>query len=420
MVNESRPEVLAIVLARSGSKSLPAKNIRQLAGHPLIAYSIAAGAAARTVTRLIVSTDSQEIGDIARRYGADVPFIRPVELAQDDTPDLPVFEHALRWLQDAHGYSPDVIVQLRPTSPFRPEGFVDQGVERLLARPDAHSVRSIAQPNQNPYKMWREDADGWLHPLLDTELDEPFNLPRQRLPPVCWQTGHLDVFRHSVVIERRSLTGARVLPLAIERDYCVDIDSEADWRHAESLMAGRALRIVLPGLNGAAISPVIEARLAAIELLVLDFDGVLTDNRVWTDQEGRESVACSRSDGMGIGLLGARGVPAVVLSKEANPVVAARCAKLGVRCQQGVDQKGPAFEALVREHGLSMAKVAYVGNDVNDLECLQLAGVAAVVADAHDATRPAADIVLRHRGGHGAVRELCDAILLAKEKARDL
>src|SRR3972149_1828506 len=135
MVIGNRPEVLAVVQARGGSKSIPGKNIRSLAGHPLIAYSIAAGLAAQSVTRLIVSTDSQEIAEIARQYGAEVPFLRPPELAQDDSPDLPLFQHALRWLEDHEDYRPDVVVQLRPTSPLRPVGLIDEAVEALRACP---------------------------------------------------------------------------------------------------------------------------------------------------------------------------------------------------------------------------------------------------------------------------------------------
>ncbi len=113
-----KPEVLAVIPARGGSKGIPRKNIRQFAGYPLIAYSIAAGLQAEMVTRVIVSTDDEEIAQVSRQFGAEVPFFRPTELAQDNTTDLPVFQHALRWLKEHEGYEPDVVVQLRPTSPF--------------------------------------------------------------------------------------------------------------------------------------------------------------------------------------------------------------------------------------------------------------------------------------------------------------
>ncbi|MGB9639345.1 MAG: cytidylyltransferase domain-containing protein, partial [Anaerolineales bacterium] len=146
-------EVLAIIPARGGSKSIPQKNIRSFAGHPLIAYSIAAGLAAEMVTRVIVSTDDEKIAEIARQYGAEVPFLRPPEHAQDNTPDLPVFVHALEWLAENERYHPDVVVQLRPTSPIRRVSYIDQAVNLLLEHPEADSVRTVIVPFQNPFKM---------------------------------------------------------------------------------------------------------------------------------------------------------------------------------------------------------------------------------------------------------------------------
>ncbi len=116
-------EILALIPARGGSKGIPHKNIRSFAGYPLIAWSIAAGLQANSVSRVLVSTDDEEIASVARDYGADAPFLRPSELAQDRTTDLPVFEHALKWLEDIEGYKPDIVIQLRPTSPIRPIGI---------------------------------------------------------------------------------------------------------------------------------------------------------------------------------------------------------------------------------------------------------------------------------------------------------
>ncbi|MDH5605484.1 MAG: acylneuraminate cytidylyltransferase family protein, partial [Anaerolineae bacterium] len=185
-------EVLAIIPARGGSKSIPRKNVIDFAGYPLISYSIAAGLAAELVTRVIVSTDDDEIAGISRRYGAEVPFIRPAEHAQDATPDLPVFQHALEWLAENEDYRPDIIVQLRPTSPFRRVWQIDRAVAQLIERPDADAVRTVIVPFQNPFKMWTIGADGLMKPLVDTRFKEAYNMPRQALPDVYWQTGYVD------------------------------------------------------------------------------------------------------------------------------------------------------------------------------------------------------------------------------------
>lgn len=238
--------VLAIVPARGGSKSLPRKNVRPLGGHPLLAYSIAAGLQARQVDRVIVSTDDEEIAGIGRQYGAEVPFLRPAELAEDDTPDLPVFQHALEWLAENEGFRAEIVVQLRPTSPLRPHECVDRGIDILNAHAEADSVRAVVPTSQNPYKMWRISPEGRLVPLLKDEGDEAYNTPRQLLPPTFWQTGHLDVIRAATIWEKKSMTGDVVLPLLMEPAYAVDIDRPADHDRAEELLRRGGLTVVRP------------------------------------------------------------------------------------------------------------------------------------------------------------------------------
>jgi len=233
-------DVLALIPARGGSKSIPRKNIRPFAGHPLIAYSIAAGLAAETVTRVVVSTDDDEIAVIARRYGAETPFLRPAELSQDNTPDLPVFQHALRWLAEQEGYHPEIVVQLRPTSPLRRVRHIDEAVHILVDHPEADSARTVCIPFQNPFKMWRIGPDGFMQPLgaeLST-LHEPYNQPRQALPDVYWQTGYVDAAWAGIIQAKNSMTGERILPLVIDPSEWIDIDSPDDWRRAERLLEG--------------------------------------------------------------------------------------------------------------------------------------------------------------------------------------
>jgi CMP-N-acetylneuraminic acid synthetase len=231
-------EVLALIPARGGSKSIPHKNIRSFAGHPLIAYSIAAGLAAESVTRLLVSTDDEEIAEIARKYGAETPFLRPAELSQDNTPDLPVFQHALQWLEENEGYRPEILVQLRPTSPLRRVWHIDQSIYQLLAHPEADAIRTVCEPFQNPFKMWQIDPEGFMQPLIHTEYQEAYNMPRQLLPAVYWQTGYVDAAWRDTIIEKASMTGERILPLVIPPNDWIDIDSADDWRRAERMLEG--------------------------------------------------------------------------------------------------------------------------------------------------------------------------------------
>ena len=406
----TRPEILAIIPARGGSKGILHKNIRPFAGYPLIAYSIAAGLQAETVTRVVVTTDDEEIAEIARYYGAETPFLRPAELSGDRTLDLPVFQHALAWLAEHEGYHPDAVVHLRPTTPIRPPDLVDRAVRILLNHPEADSVRGITPAHQNPFKMWLMDGeDKPIRPLTTVSgIEESYNAPRQVLPTAYAHTGLIDVIRLATILELNSMSGKTILPVMFEPGYDIDLDTPEDWRRAEErLMRGGPL-MVWPGKPRRTIPE-------KVELLILDFDGVLTDNRVWVDQDGREMVAANRSDSYGIGLLRQAGVETVVISKETNPVVAARCRKMNVPFIQGEDDKASALKKVLAEREIDPSHVVYIGNDINDLPCFPLVGWAVAVADALPEVARQADFVLSRPGGHAAVREVCDFILIQKK-----
>lgn len=227
-------EVLAIIPARSGSKGLPGKNIKALLQHPLIAYSIKAATESRLITRVIVNTDDEAIAHIAKKYGAEVPFIRPAELGEDLTTDLAVFQHQLKWHNEFENYIPDVIVQLRPTSPIRLNGWVDEGISKLI-NSNADSLRAVTSSPLTPYKMWvinnKNDA---MMPLLQiTNITEPYNMPRQNLPLVYWQTGTLDIIRTKIITEEQLMSGKNIIPFLIPREMAIDIDDADAFNAAE-------------------------------------------------------------------------------------------------------------------------------------------------------------------------------------------
>ena len=214
---------------------MPKKNVTLLAGKPLIAHSIDAGKASRFVDRVIVSTDSEEIAEVARQYGAETPFMRPVELAQDLTPDTPVFEHALAWLKEHEGYEPNVIVHLRPTGPLRTGAEIDEAIELLAVHPEADSVRSVEEPDKPPYKMWQPDGI-FLKPFAEvTGMKDFHTMPRQMLPKVYQTTADIGIMWARTVTEKHSVIGDKVLPYFLNRPT-VDIDKLIDFEFAEMLM----------------------------------------------------------------------------------------------------------------------------------------------------------------------------------------
>ena len=225
-------EVLAVIPARSGSKSVPHKNIRKIGGKPMIAYSIEHALQSDWITRVIVSTDSEEYACIAREYGAEVPFLRPAEYATDTALDYDVFYHALTWLKEKENYVPEIVVQLRPTYPIRRISDIDGMIQMLLENPQADSVRSITKATEIPYKMWLQGdltGDGRIIPLIK-EIPECYNMPRQQLPEVYYQNACIDVFRPEVVLEKHSMSGEYILGYEMTENY--DIDTEEDFERA--------------------------------------------------------------------------------------------------------------------------------------------------------------------------------------------
>lgn len=231
--------VLGVVLGRGGSKGLPGKNLRPLGGAPLISWAIAAGACASSVDRLICSSDDAAILDTARRYDAEVPFVRPAEYATDGATDLDVFGHALRWLEETEGSIPELVVQLRPTTPFRDPAWIDSAVAAMQADASITCMRSVAPSPLTPYKMWVRGTGAKLEPLLTlADIAEPYNMPRQALPETLWHTGQLDVIRSETILNG-SMTGSRIDAIDVPLDMAVDIDTAIDFQVAESVFDER-------------------------------------------------------------------------------------------------------------------------------------------------------------------------------------
>lgn len=231
-------KVLAIIPARGGSKGVPRKNIRVLAGKPLIAWTIEMALVCSIVDRVIVSTDDIEIANVAREYGAKVPFIRPARLAQDTSPDLPVCQYALNWLADNEDYFPDIVVWLRPTAPLRIVQDVETATQ-LLIETGADSVRSVSLVEHHPYWMKRLNDDR-LMPFVNG-IDENKYYRRQLLPPVYRLNGAVDVAWRKTVMEKGFLYGGDMRGYVMPAERSIDLDSELDFVLAEFLLRRREL-----------------------------------------------------------------------------------------------------------------------------------------------------------------------------------
>lgn len=224
--------MIAIIPARSGSKGVPGKNIKLLGGIPLFAFSIIAAKMMPSVSRVIVSTDSIEYSEIAKEYGAEVPFLRPIEISGDKSTDYDLFLHALNWFKNFENFIPDYLLHLRPTTPLRDPQIMEDAVKLFNENKNiATSLRSGHSAPESPYKWFLKDDNNYFKGLRDDLTPEKVNLPRQSFPSVYIPDGYIDILKSSVILENRTLHGDKML--VFESPFCVEVDTKDDFEYLE-------------------------------------------------------------------------------------------------------------------------------------------------------------------------------------------
>ena len=389
-------KVIAIIPARGGSKGVPRKNVRQLAGKPLITHTLLQAKQTPGLDRIVVSTDDPEIAAISEQLGVEVVW-RPKEISGDTATSESALVHVLDHLRDTEGYEPELVVFLQATSPLRRESDILEAMETLKSE-QADSLFSAGLVHGF---VWRSVADT----LTPINYDPTRRQRRQDLVETIWEeNGSIYIFKPWVLKEHNSRLGGKIAVYQMDKLDSLQVDEPGDLQLIETIITGRKTQRKPKNHD-----------LDTVRLLVLDFDGVMTDNRVLVDQTGTEAVYCHRGDGWGIAQLVAAGVEVVVLSTEKNPVVAARCQKLGIEYIQGLDDKLSALKEMVQKRSILPTQVTYMGNDVNDLDCMQWVGMPIAVADAIAEVKEISTVVTLCKGGKGAVREVCEWILAAKK-----
>ncbi|MBX3566427.1 MAG: acylneuraminate cytidylyltransferase [Rhizobiaceae bacterium] len=383
-------KTIAVIPARGGSVGLPRKNVRPLNGIPLVGRAVLAALAAEGVDTVYVSSDSDEILKVAAEHGA-VPIRRPEGISGAQASSESALLHALDEVEAA-GETAARLVFLQCTSPFTTGRHIDAVLDRLSQSGAAAAFSAV----EDHGFIWSTAEDGTAQGITHDHTE-----PRQRrqdIAPRYRENGaiyamRVDDFRR---VGNRFCGPTVLVPVDAPP---IEIDSPQDWAVAEAYATidDPLARPRSPGRK--------------IRALVTDFDGVHTDDRVVVDEEGRETVRCSRSDGMGIEHLRNRGLKLLILSREQNPVVRARAAKLRMAVMHHIFDKLGALDQWRKDHGLDWDELAYVGNDVNDLDCMRAVGLSFAPGDAHPAAREEADIVLARPGGRGALRELSEFLL---------
>lgn len=231
----------AIIPARGGSKGVPGKNLRLLAGYPLIAYSVAAAKLSRRFSRAVVSTDSEEIAAAARRFGGEVPFTRPAALAGDGSGDCGFMRHALDWFKANEPAAPDYLAHLRPTTPLRDPALLDKAAELILSRPEATSLRSAHAAPESPFKWFSRAGDGYFSGIVPQYSNDDLNKPRQSFPEVYIPDGYIDIINTSAFTSSGLLHGPRMLAFVSPRCQEVDAPEDFDFLEFEIKKSGSPL-----------------------------------------------------------------------------------------------------------------------------------------------------------------------------------
>lgn len=380
-------KILAIIPARGGSKGVPRKNIKKLAGIPLIVHSILHARNAPSVGRIVVSTDDDEIAQVSRHWGAEV-IMRPPEISGDTASSESALIHVLDSLKESENYVPDFVVFLQATSAIRGDEDIENGIRKLKTE-NADSLLSVS-PMQG--FLWRDEGKS----LTSFSYDHKNRPRRQEAPKDLIENGSFYIFKPEVLLTENNRLGGKIVYYEQGLRESIQIDEPEDIELVEALLRQ--------------VSKVKTANydLTKIKLLVFDFDGVMTDNKVYVSEDGKETVAANRVDGWGIGKLRSKGLDMAIISTEINPVVTARAKKLKLECHQNCPDKLTLIKEVAQKKGLLPEQIAYVGNDENDLEAMRWVGLPIAVGNAEASILPVAKIVTTRMGGDGAVREICE------------
>ncbi|MFG2624125.1 cytidylyltransferase domain-containing protein [Streptomyces sp. NPDC048473] len=393
------PTVLAVIPARGGSKGVPAKNLAQVGGVPLVARAVRACLDSREVTDVVVTTDDAAIADAARAAGdalgapERVHIVqRPAAIAGDKSSSEDAVLHALDAYEAMHDRKADVVLLVQCTSPFVVREDID-GVAAAVAHDGADTAVTVA-----PFHgfLWR-DGSALEEDNYGVNHDKSVRQMRQDRPEDLLETGTAYAMNAAGFRTHRHRFFGNTALVRTDAARVLEIDDPHDLARARALA---------PLLDPSPLPTRDD-----IDAVVLDFDGTQTDDRVLIDADGRETVAVHRGDGLGIAALRKAGMPLLILSTEQNPVVAARAHKLRIPVLHGIDRKDLALKQWCDEQSIAPERVLYVGNDVNDLPCFALAGWPVAVASAHDSVRAAARAVTTTPGGFGAIREIAAWLL---------
>lgn len=383
-----KKEFIAIIPARGGSKRIHKKNIKFLAGKPLLAYTIEASLNSKLISKTFVSTDDKNIADVAIKYGAEV-IMRPEQLSKDDSSTEQAMIHAIEQLEKQGYKQIDYVILLQPTSPLRGTDIIDNGI-KLVLESDVDSVLSVCEI-QNYYLSGYFTGDYYKR-----EYDNrPFS---QSMPKKYRENGALYITKKDLLISNKNRINGKTKAIVMNVLDSIDIDDEDDFNLVEEIILNIKGKKKLDG-----------EMLKKIKLLITDVDGVMTDCGMYYSEKGDELKKFNTRDGMGIQILRECGIKVAFVTKENTKILEKRARKLNVdELFQGVENKLSVLEKLKDKYGLDYSEIAYIGDDVNDLSTLKKVGVSFCPNDAVDEVKEVCSYIFEKNGGEGVVRAFYD------------
>lgn len=384
---------LAVILARRGSKGMLDHSIMPFCGNPLIAWSILQARGSERIDEVWVSSESAEILAVATSYGAK-PLMRPKALAMDTGGAEVALMHVVESWQARNEAPLERIVYLQATSPLRHADDIDKAVV-TFERENADSLFSASLIKGG--RIWGNKNGKYR----SVSYDHRNRASCEGGQPMMLENGSIYIFKPEVLARERNRLGGKIAAHMMENWQSYGIDDLKDvklvsWHFEHHRLGDHPLNRSLTA--------------ADIDLVVYDFDGVMTDNTVLINQHGEEQVRVNRSDGLGVEAIRSMGLEQLVLSTEAHPVVSARAAKLKMAANQNCSNKASWLKSHCVARGIALDRVLYIGNDLNDIEVMRLVGWPVCPADAHTQIKSLARIVLTRRGGDGIVQELAERL----------
>jgi YrbI family 3-deoxy-D-manno-octulosonate 8-phosphate phosphatase len=386
-------KIIAIIPARGGSRSIPNKNIIDFCGKPLIAWTIDQAANSKYISSIYVSTDDEKISIVSSKYGADI-IKRPHEIATDSSPSEDALMHALLMVEKKKKI--DTVVFLQATSPLRTTKDIDDAIEFFNCnRGDSLFSASVL----GDFCVWSKKR-GVLESIT---FDYNNRGMRQERDPYYLENGSIYIFKPEILRKYKNRLGGKILLFFMPYWKSYEIDTVEDFEICEFFMKEKIIG-----------NKKYDCILKNIELIVYDFDGVFTNNKVIVREDGIESVVVSRADGMAINKIREMGITQLILSTEKNKIIESRAKKIGISFFNSIDDKKAFLKTYCNDNNISFKNVIYVGNDLNDLEAMKMIGYPICPADACDEIKNISKLILITNGGEGIARELIKYLKVKK------